>query len=97
MCIDEPYEIYGNYDTKKFDNLLAVLELCSLEKRETCKSDKEIEEVIKFSYMIIMDNYQGYKTANVPGIEDVISLVAELRWYPISTFINNNIDIPHNL
>ena len=56
MCIDEPYNIYGDYNSLRAQNLFITYELCSLEKQETCKSDKEISKAIEFSYLLILEN-----------------------------------------
>ena len=60
MCIDEPYELRGNYDDPISSNLIITFELCSLEKRSTCKSDKEISEAIEFNYLLVFENSQIY-------------------------------------
>lgn len=41
-CIDEPYQIYGDYISDRTSNLMLVYELCDIKKRSTCKSDEEI-------------------------------------------------------
>ena len=48
LCLDEPYDIHGDFNTISTDNLMIVFELCTLEKRnvtigEKCKSQEEIE------------------------------------------------------
>lgn len=38
-CIDEPYELFGNYNEASASNLIVTFELCTPELRDTCKSD----------------------------------------------------------
>ena len=44
ICIDDEYEIKGEYATTGSVGLLAVFELCNRDERRTCKSDKEIKK-----------------------------------------------------
>lgn len=83
-CIDEPFEIYGNYNSQNFANLIITFELCSLEKRDTCKSDKEISEAIEFSYIVVVENEQIYKHDEFPGSENYIENFSHIKWYPVS-------------
>ena len=45
-CIDEPYDIWGNYDSDRGKNLMIVYELCDPEIRSTCKSQEEISDAL---------------------------------------------------
>ena len=43
ICIDDEYEIKGDYVTTGSVGLLVVFELCNRDERSTCKSDEEIK------------------------------------------------------
>ena len=45
MCIDEPYEIYGHYNSFGLNNLVVAYEFC--ENRPSCKKDEEKNAFIK--------------------------------------------------
>ena len=38
-CINESYEIFGNYNAPSAANIAITFELCCLDKRSTCKSE----------------------------------------------------------
>ena len=44
ICIDEEYEIKGDYDTYDSFKLIVAFELCNRDERSTCKSDEEIKK-----------------------------------------------------
>ena len=41
-CIDEPYEMFGDYESETASNLIVVYEKCDPERRK-CKSPEVIE------------------------------------------------------
>ena len=84
-CIDEPYVLKGNYDDPSASNLIVTFELCSLEKRSTCKSDKEISEALDFSYLITYENGQIYNHEEYPGSLNYIKSVSNIRFYPVNS------------
>ena len=42
-CIDEPYEMFGDYESETASNLIVVYEKCDPERRK-CKSPEVIED-----------------------------------------------------
>ena len=42
-CIDEPFEVFGDYNSNSASNLMVVFDICDPKKR-TCKSEAEIVE-----------------------------------------------------
>ena len=54
-CIDEEFEIKGNYDTDSASNLLIVFEKCDSSQRK-CKTDTEIEQFLKWKYILYSQN-----------------------------------------
>ena len=54
-CIDEAYEIKGDYDTNSAANLMVVFDICDPNKRK-CKSEDEIRAFLEFKYIIYIDN-----------------------------------------
>ena len=55
-CIEEPYRIYGDYDTDKTANLQAVFVKCNPSLRDDCKRDDEITEWLRFKYLAVLHN-----------------------------------------
>ena len=47
-CIDEPYELFGNYNEVNATNLIVTFELCDPKKRYTFKSDWLISDALVF-------------------------------------------------
>ena len=58
-CIDEPYKIYGDFNTNIASSLVVVLERCDPAKRK-CASEATVKEWFKFKYLIVADNEQNY-------------------------------------
>ena len=56
MCIDEELEIFGEFDSNQAQNLMIVFDKCDPEKRDKCKSEAEINEVLQGSYIVIVEN-----------------------------------------
>ena len=54
-CVDEPLLIYGDFNTESAQNFLVTFEKCDPLVRK-CKSTEEINEYLKQSYMIIIEN-----------------------------------------
>ena len=54
-CIDEPYDVYGDYNSNAAGNLMVVFDKCDPAKQEDgfCKSEKEIAEWLEFKYILI--------------------------------------------
>ena len=55
-CIEDPYEIYGDYSSAKTANLLVLFVKCDPRDRNDCKSDDEIKQWLKFKYLITLQN-----------------------------------------
>ena len=66
-CIDEPFEIYGDYVSDRSSNLMLVYELCDISKRSTCKSNEEIQDALEFAYILILENAEEYRPDAFPG------------------------------
>lgn len=58
-CIEDPYEIWGDYNSDKTANVQAVFVKCNPEKR-LCKKEEEINEWLKFKYLIVLHNQQNF-------------------------------------
>ena len=54
-CIDEEYEVWGDYISDDTSNLMVVFDRCNSTKR-TCKSEKEIDKWLEFKYIIVLQN-----------------------------------------
>ena len=93
-CIDEPIEIYGDYNSWNSVNLVVVFELCTPEKRSTCKNDREISDAIGFSYIVILENKQEYRHEEYPGSENMIRSYSEINWHPMSKKLEMQNDYP---
>ena len=81
-CIEDPYEIYGDYDADMTSNLMVVLEKCNPEKRE-CKTDEEITEYLKFSYIIVLHNNQDYSNP-IDNPSERVMEESFIKWLPIN-------------
>ena len=59
-CIDVPYSVKGDFNTNAADNLMVTYELCDSSKT-TCKDKSVIDEALKFSYILMIENRESYK------------------------------------
>jgi len=59
QCIDEPYALYGDFDTNIAHNLMVTFTKCDPEVR-TCKSKEEIDQWLDFKYILLLENEQKY-------------------------------------
>ena len=55
VCIDEDFDLYGDFNSETASNLMITFELCD-EKVRTCKSRETINEILPFSYMLVIEN-----------------------------------------
>ena len=57
-CIDDDqFDIIGNYNTDRAQNFMIVFEKCNSEVLgRACKDDKDINEWLKFKYIIALEN-----------------------------------------
>lgn len=58
-CIDEDFELYGDFDTNFAQNLMIVFDRCDPSER-VCADDAVIDEWIKFKYIILVENEENY-------------------------------------
>lgn len=62
MCIDEPFEVIGDFNSGTAKNLMVTYELCDRTKiGNVCKSEEVINEALKFSYILLIENKESYK------------------------------------
>ena len=54
-CIDEPFEMFGDFDTNIANNLMISFTECDPTLRY-CKSREEIDKWLAFKYIIIAEN-----------------------------------------
>lgn len=60
-CLDESQDLqmWGNWNTDYGQNLMVVFEKCDIAKRPKgakCKSEKEIEEWMRYKYILLLEN-----------------------------------------
>ena len=59
QCIDEQFDIYGDFDTNIAQNLMVTFTKCDPAVR-TCKSNEEITKWLDFKYILLLENEQKY-------------------------------------
>ena len=59
-CIDEPFELYGSFNTNIASNLMVTFEKCDSERRK-CKDKEAIDEWMKFKYILVVENEENYQ------------------------------------
>ena len=57
-CIDEQYEIYGDYNAPVTSNLMIVFDRCDANERDHCSNETDFEEALSYSYFVIYDNQE---------------------------------------
>ena len=50
-CIDEDYEIYGDYDGMKASNLMVVFDRCNVAESSQCATEEEFNSALELSYI----------------------------------------------
>ena len=50
-CIDEDYEIYGDYDAIIANNLMVVFDRCNTAESSRCATEEESNSALEFSYI----------------------------------------------
>lgn len=60
-CIDEAYELFGDYHADAASNVQAVFVRCDPSKQTTCASEQEIEDWLKFKYIVTIENVEQYR------------------------------------
>lgn len=58
-CIDEQYDIFGDFNTNNAANLMVTFEKCDPTVRQ-CKSKEEIDRWMKFKYIMSYQNEESY-------------------------------------
>ena len=82
LCIeDEQLELYGDWNSDSARTIQISLERCSREAY--CKSDEEIDQFLKGTYLMLLNNQIRFDSTNY-GTE-AIKLESRVRWYSIST------------
>lgn len=62
MCVDEPFEVTGDFDSETAKNLMVTYELCDNTKvGNVCKSRDVINKALEFSYILLIENKESYK------------------------------------
>lgn len=61
-CVDEPYDLYGDFSTNIASNLMVVFELCDPSEHDGdyCAEPEVIAEWMEFKYMINVENEENY-------------------------------------
>ena len=84
MCVNEPYELYGNFNSKGASNLMVVFERCDPGQR-ICKSDEEINEWMSFKYLVVIDNEQKFDLMSISEFEKQrISVNSNIIWHSMT-------------
>ena len=68
---------------------MVVYEICDPTIR-TCKSTKEINEALKFSYIFLVKNTMKYQHQEQVGSDQSIQKRATFQWYAVSTDIRQD-------
>ena len=69
------------FDSEFATNLMVVFERCDDEVRSTCKTKEEVEEWMRFKYIVTYDNDKKFiqDTFN----DNTITSSAELHWFSL--------------
>ena len=54
-CIDESYDIFGDFNSDYASNLAVIFKRCDPTERK-CKSDEEISEWLDKKYIMVLEN-----------------------------------------
>ena len=54
-CIEDDFEVFGDYNTYAARNLMITFEMCDSNERQ-CKSEVEIERALAKSYILVIEN-----------------------------------------
>lgn len=80
-CIDEDYELYGEFETNVAHNLMVVFERCDPEQR-TCADDAVIDEWMQFKYILTVENEENYLQTRPAG--NRMEQYAKISWFGLS-------------
>ena len=93
MADQNDLSIRGNYDTSSGESLMVVFDRCDSEKRAKfglkCKSDTEIDEWLRFKYIIVRENSRQFVQHKFQN--ERLDDSSRITWYPISAI--NRIDV----
>jgi hypothetical protein len=93
QCMTEPVNLVGNWNTESAKVLEFYFEKCDSEKRETCKSEEEVQEWMKDKYLILAYNRQLFMTDKFG--EKRFKKNSYLDWLPVD--IETNIMNRYNI
>ena len=84
LCIDEPYNVYGDFDSRAASNLMVTFEVCN-ELERKCKPRAEIKKALAYSYILIVENEEFFVQHLTPDDGDMIQRTTKSSWYALST------------
>ena len=92
-CIDEPYQIWGDYNSDQGQNLMVVFERCEQEKEEErdCESEEDIDLWLQFKYIAIQQNERNYHQ-NIDDSDVRVSQESFMTFHPVS--VSTRADFP---
>ena len=88
-CIDEPYELKGDFHTNSAANLMIVFDKCDHTKRK-CKNETEIAKFLEFKYTIYIENQVKYKHQNDHSSGQHIDKHSYFKFLAISTQVRSD-------
>ena len=61
-CVDQKFQIWGDYDSDRAQNLMIVFELCQPDPAtgKVCKSKKEIDDFLLGKYIYVLENEKTF-------------------------------------
>ena len=83
-CLEEgQFDITGNYNTDKANNIMIVFEKCNSEiLGRSCKTDIEIDEWLKFKYIVVLENERFFVQDKFDA--ERMSGISHLSWYSLT-------------
>ena len=60
MCIDEPFDLQGSFDSVKAINLMVVFEMCDASQQPSCKNLEETNDWIRQKYFVVLENQKRF-------------------------------------
>ena len=79
-CINQEYDIYGDYDSVAASHLVIQFEKCS---GEGCKSEAEIETFLRRKFILTMENQESFN--NDDYSDNKIQRVSKTIWYMVNS------------
>lgn len=93
-CIDEPYEIFGDYNADVAANVQAVFVKCDPSTQTACASEQEIEDWLKSKYIVTLANVQQYRQSE-PDPEERVEKFSLVNYFAIDPRIR--VDFPRKV